>query len=241
MVSRNPTWSRDELILSLEFYLQHNPSFPDKRSAEIAELSETLNALQTSLGGERGEKFRNTNGVYMKLMNFRRFDPDYNGAGLQRGGKDEEVVWDLFSQDRHRLTEAADKIRQFISSEAQEISSPVFDQNMDDEEDAEEGRLLTRVHKYRERDRDLVRRKKERELKRNGLLACDACGFDFKAAYGNRGDGFIECHHTKPVSELEPGSRTRLDELALVCANCHRMIHRVKPWLTIEELQNLLR
>ena len=62
----------------------------------------------------------------------------------------------------------------------------------------------------------------------------------FAAAYGERGDGFIECHHTIPVRDLRPGSRTRLSDLALVCANCHRMIHRRSPWLTVEELRLLV-
>ena len=79
--------------MTLDFYLLHNPSIPDKRSSEILELSDFLNRLQMKLGGEAGDKFRNPNGVYMKLMNFRRFDPSYEGKGLERGGKDDEVVW----------------------------------------------------------------------------------------------------------------------------------------------------
>jgi hypothetical protein len=84
MATRNPKWSRDELIVTLNFYLLPNPSIPDKRSSEILELSDFLNRLQIKLGGETGDKFRNPNGVYMKLMNFRRFDPSYEGKGLER-------------------------------------------------------------------------------------------------------------------------------------------------------------
>ena len=95
--------------------------------------------------------------------------------------------------------------------------------------------------RYRERDPSLVKRKKDRVLAAHGVIACEACGFDFGKAYGERGDGFIECHHTKPVSELEPGGRTNLADLALVCSNCHRMIHRRRPWLSIEALKRQVR
>jgi 5-methylcytosine-specific restriction protein A len=51
------------------------------------------------------------------------------------------------------------------------------------------------------------------------------------------GYAFAECHHTVPVSELGAGQRTRLAELAVVCANCHRMIHRSRPMLTVGGLR----
>jgi putative restriction endonuclease len=36
---------------------------------------------------------------------------------------------------------------------------------------------------------------------------------------------------------LKDGDTTRLEDLALLCANCHRMIHRASPWLSVEELR----
>ncbi len=56
-----------------------------------------------------------------------------------------------------------------------------------------------------------------------------------------RCSGFIVCHHTVPVSTMEPGRKTKLSELALVCANCHRMIRLKRPWLEVEELKMLLK
>lgn len=93
----NPVWTRDELIITLQFYLTHAPSIPGKTSPKILKLSELLNRLQLKMGGPIPQKFRNPNGVYMKLMNFRRFDPEYHGKGLQRGNRDEAVVWNLYS------------------------------------------------------------------------------------------------------------------------------------------------
>jgi hypothetical protein len=53
--------------------------------------------------------------------------------------------------------------------------------------------------------------------------------------YDNRGYGFIECHHNRPVSEMDGAGEVRLDDLSLLCSNCHRMIHRARPWITVGE------
>ncbi|WP_405812446.1 HNH endonuclease [Streptomyces sp. NBC_01520] len=46
----------------------------------------------------------------------------------------------------------------------------------------------------------------------------------------------MECHHIVPLHEAGEG-RTKLNDLALICANCHRMIHRRAPWPTPWELR----
>ena len=71
-------------------------------------------------------------------------------------------------------------------------------------------------------------------------LKCEVCGFDFGKAYGELGAGYIEVHHKKPVSE---GVRmTDLNnDLAMLCSNCHRMIHRGKDhMITVEELRSIV-
>ena len=233
---RNPPWSRDELIVTLDFYLRHQRSMPSKVSPEISELSDFLNRLQSKIGGDRPDKFRNVNGVYMKLMNFRRFDPSYDGTGLERGNKDEEVVWNLYSDDPIKLRQLSEGIRSIVSSEDPLPPKEIIG----DDEDGEEGQVLSRVHRYRERNPKLVRRKKEKVLQETGSLSCEVCGFDFEETYGNHGNGFIECHHTKPVSELKEGEKTKLSDLSLVCSNCHRMIHRTRPWLSVDDLRSKL-
>jgi hypothetical protein len=103
-----------------------------------------------------------------------------------------------------------------------------------------EGRELLRLHRSRERNRGLVARKKRRVLIKTGRLECEACGFDFAAVYGELGAGFAECHHTQPLAQGTGERRTALTDLAVVCANCHRMLHR-RPWRTVGELSQLLR
>lgn len=104
---------------------------------------------------------------------------------------------------------------------------------------ANEGRVLLRLHRSRERSRRLVSRKKRIVLAQDGRLACEVCEFDFAEVYGPLGEGFAECHHTLPLSHPTGARRTQLDDLAVVCANCHRMLHR-RPWHTIAELRELL-
>ncbi|MFZ6640777.1 HNH endonuclease [Undibacterium sp. TC4M20W] len=96
------------------------------------------------------------------------------------------------------------------------------------------------MHTRRERNAKLIKKKKESVLKATGKLACEGCGFDFMRFYGPLGDGFIECHHRRALSTLVESKNTKLDDLAMVCANCHRMLHRIRPWKTIEELQILI-
>ena len=118
-------------------------------------------------------------------------------------------------------------------------AQPDYDE--DEITEAAEGRVFTRLHRYRERNRALVERRKQGSMRAAGKLACEACGFDFRETYGSRGEGYIEAHHTKPVHTLaEDGGTTKLEDLALVCANCHRMIHAARPWLTVAELKALL-
>jgi 5-methylcytosine-specific restriction protein A len=74
-------------------------------------MSRVLNALPVHKDRPDAGRFRNPNGVYMKLCNFLRFDPSYRGSGLTRGGRREEAIWKEFAEDRRRLTSVAARIR----------------------------------------------------------------------------------------------------------------------------------
>jgi len=104
-----------------------------------------------------------------------------------------------------------------------------------------EGKFKEKLHLARERNQTLVRQAKAQAMARVGSLKCACCSFDFLENYGEVGRGFIEAHHTKPISELhEGGEETKIEDLALVCSNCHRMLHRKRPWLKMDELNGLL-
>jgi 5-methylcytosine-specific restriction protein A len=73
-------------------------------------------------------------------------------------------------------------------------------------------------------------------------LSCVACGFNFEKVYGAWGRGFIEVHHIVPLAQ---SGRTETDpktDLAVLCANCHRMVHRRQGiCLTVAELRSHIR
>ena len=117
---RNPAWSRDELILALDLYLRFRGAPPAKDSPEIAELSAFLGRMGDALSSTETKTYRNANGVYMKMMNFMRFDPEYTAdgrVGLKRGNKNEETIWNEFSSNPVQLTAAVALIRSAIDGE----------------------------------------------------------------------------------------------------------------------------
>ncbi|WP_198173028.1 HNH endonuclease [Hymenobacter ginkgonis] len=80
------------------------------------------------------------------------------------------------------------------------------------------------------------------EAKRLHHYTCEVCGFNFEQHYGALGQDFAECHHKNPLAERPEelwaqGLTTSLDEVAVVCANCHRMLHRQRPALSVEALR----
>jgi 5-methylcytosine-specific restriction protein A len=80
-----------------------------------------------------------------------------------------------------------------------------------------------------------------REAKKVHGYVCQACGFDFEAVYGPIGRGFIEAHHLTPKSELPedtPVEQNPKTDFAVLCANCHRMIHKMPDVRNIRVLQD---
>ena len=233
---RNRAWSRDELILALKLYCDLKPKAPGESQAEVRELSALLRTMGRKLSGTVPENFRSPASVVMKLMNFRSLDSEYGGKGLASVGDRDRLVWSELSAQQRLLSGLDAAIRS--ANAAREDSRPEFDAGFGEE--AFEGGLLTRMHRLRERDPRLVKRKKEKALQELGKLVCEVCTFDFAKFYGTRGKGFIECHHIVPLHDLRAGRTTRLEDLALVCANCHRMIHASRPVATLAKLQSEL-
>ncbi len=102
-----------------------------------------------------------------------------------------------------------------------------------------EGKISERKHKYRERNSMVSQIAKQNFKNKNGRLFCQICEFDFEKEYGEIGADFIEAHHTIPVSEMQPGHVTKIEDLAMLCPNCHRMVHKKRPWLKMGELNQL--
>jgi 5-methylcytosine-specific restriction endonuclease McrA len=97
-----------------------------------------------------------------------------------------------------------------------------------------EGGEKYRNHIVRERCSRLVKEKKAKYEHK-----CEVCEFVFEDTYG---EDFIECHHVKFLCHTGE-TITELDDLALVCSNCHSMLHRKfdEKYLSIEDLKNKIK
>ncbi|MCX5140016.1 HNH endonuclease [Streptomyces sp. NBC_00338] len=232
---KNPDWARDEIILACQLVMENGWKGLDAGEGRVVELSGLLQLLPIHAEADRNEKFRNPNGVARKTFDIATRHPEYQGKPTNGGALDVAVLHEFLARPQE-MTEAARLIRQGIATGDLQSFAPTEEEEFGDDFSAPEGRLLMRWHRARERDRGLRKKKIASVLLRGGQLACEACSFDFEKVYGDRGAGYIECHHVLPL-HVAGESRTKLSDLALICANCHRMIHRQAPWPTPEELR----
>jgi 5-methylcytosine-specific restriction protein A len=228
------SWERDELILALDLYFRVGAMVPSDNPA-VVEVSNLLRALPLSQRALSSPTFRSPDSVHLKLQNFLSIDPAQRGKGMAHASQADRQVWKEFAESRMFVSRLASELRQSVKSP--EIGGGIEEE---DEEDFPEGRILYRVHRRHEQSRALAAKLKTRWLNNHGKLSCVPCGFDFERVYGVRGKGYIECHHIVPVSELRPGARTRVEDLVPVCSNCHKMLHRRRPWLSLSQLRGLI-
>lgn len=145
----------------------------------------------------------------------------------------DELVSDLWEQFKSYFRAAglaSLSALQLINEEIDEII-----ENSSLEVNEGKGRLVT--HIVKERNRAIIQEKKRIALK-DEALKCEVCDFCF---YDRFKVHFIECHHIVPISQSGE-TITSVDDLALVCPNCHRMLHRKfdDRYLTVEELRHMI-
>ncbi len=117
---RNPPWREEELILALELYLQGG--LVDKGDPRIVQLSAELNQIRRLAVAPDESRFRNPNGVALKLANFAALDPAYEGRGMRRVGQLDAEVWRRFAGDEDALAAAVARVR----SESPMSDSPAY-------------------------------------------------------------------------------------------------------------------
>ena len=199
--------------------------FPENKQGPVAEIHKVVNEGNESL---------------LKW----RYKPS------KRDGKNENrkeyfskyfLALEVFISIPEKVDEISDFLNELLSLSENREKADNLDRNTPDFRDSfPEGKLKERLHKQRERSSSLIKAVKKEALDQHGKLECQCCGFDFEVKYGYLGREFIEAHHTKPVSELhQDGEKTQKEDIALVCANCHRMLHRKRPWIKMNELKKL--
>ncbi|RYG94397.1 MAG: HNH endonuclease [Alphaproteobacteria bacterium] len=229
----NPNWSRDETLLALELLLRLNGVLPSANDPRVQKLSAELRALPIHPQERRGERFRNPDGVAFKLQNLRAVS---TGRGLLNVSSMDKTLVAELAHDAALVFQLAQAIRSRVS--AGDVSETEV-MNLSADEEFLEGRILTVSHKLRERSPKLRSRLLEqRELK--SRLRCDCCEDGPKSSDPNLQFAGFEAHHIVPLAHLTTVSSTRVSDLALLCATCHRLMHRFiqleRRWITVAEL-----
>ena len=141
-------------------------------------------------------------------------------------------VFDLYPEQWNRILAYADNSQEVLTLQVEaDIASILI------EEAFPEGGRRQVLSNHYERDPKV----RTMAIKIHGLQ-CQACGFSFETAYGIHGAKYIEVHHTKFLANYAPGESTDpQNDMAVLCANCHRMIHRhADAHLTVEALRAII-
>lgn len=133
---------------------------------------------------------------------------------------------DELRRDLHQFLDLYVRLELSMSSNSQTLE----EEQSNYFEDASKLEFHARI----ERNRSLIK-----AVKKVQGYRCRACGFDFSRRYRDVGKQFIEAHHLTPLSELGDG-KIKLDpvkDFAVLCSNCHRMIHLTDCISDVEEFR----
>lgn len=242
-IMRSPAWTEDELLLAGALVVKNGWHELRTGDSEVQELSELLRSLPIhdaealALPG-----FRSPDSVSRKTSDFASNHKLYTGKPT-RCGKPTLLMIEAFTNREAEMLQSAQAIEDGIGSGELQLIPPQPDEVDETGATAIEGRLLVRRALARERDPKLRTMKIKQMRHRGRALRCEVCDFDFARTYGDLGEGYIEVHHATPlhVSGLR---ETKLEDLACLCANCHRMCHRSRPgesWRTPTSLREHIR
>lgn len=224
-------WTYDEIVLAADIVRRNHWRGLDESDLDVIGLSRLLIAARLHPVENRDPNFRSSNGVARKTWDIATQHPDYPGKRTN-GNKLDAIVLHAFIDNQEEMTARARAI------EAAMANGDVPVVEADEDLAQAEGRLLLSAHLRRERSRPLRKRKIQSVKGAGRPLNCEVCEFNFATTYGERGEDYVEVHHVLPL-HVSGEVETRIADLALLCANCHRMIHR-SPWISPTELRQTL-
>jgi hypothetical protein len=105
-----------------------------------------------------------------------------------------------------------------------------------DKQDALEGEKFKAETTFRKRSRALIEAKKA-----NSDGRCEACGFSFGERYGEIGRDCLVAHHINAIAGRSTASKKTLDDIVLLCPNCHAVIHSSEVPISLDNLKSMLR
>lgn len=229
----NPKWTRDEVILALDLYFDCGKRIPSPSDPRVQALSEILRAFPHHQNAAKKASFRNADGVAFKLQNLRLVA---TGTGLGNVSKTDRAVWEELGSYPSQVKELAALIKTGLNTlNNVRESDPEYDIFV-------EGRIVTETHIRRERHPALRMQLIELRKKEDRFI-CELCGKKPEALNPMFVESSYEAHHIVPLAAGEERA-TKVSDMALLCACCHRMIHRAIAhqgrWLTISEAKTLI-
>jgi 5-methylcytosine-specific restriction protein A len=233
-VARNPPWVDDELLVVLDLYLE-NRRVLEENDPRVIAASELLNRLPLHpQAGTPG--FRTPDAVVLRMANYRSYDPSTAAKGMSNAGQRAGQIWQRYAESPITVRDLVTSIRAIADPTGpllEEAGAPEPDEDV-----VLEGRLVYRLHRRRERHPALRHRKLKQITNAGATPACEVCGLFPEPIFGPGSNLMLECHHLLP---LRLGERnTRLTDVALVCANCHRALHARGLLATLEDLRAVL-
>lgn len=163
-----------------------------------------------------------------------RFNSDADCLDITEGAVDVKQLLSV----RELTPESAHLLEQvWYDDEYRPDSIQDYLELLEDDAAYAEGKTVVRTVRQRQRNRKLVEEAKLRFKARYGRLYCQACGFDFEAHYGVE---YIEAHHLEQVASYTDERVTSLDDLVMLCANCHRITHTRTPPYSLQELKTII-
>lgn len=218
MLLNKDVFTEEALNMLKYWYVQTDYSATNKEimtKYNIKLKSTPFNGIVTGLGKRiinylnRFEVIRTDGKKSYFILPFEGWHEDYDAS--------KNFVWKI----RMELVQAIEELNIF-----EDVTNTIDDdlQNIGIIEKRPEGKVRVSYTAQYERDR----KNRRLAIKLHGTK-CEICGFDFEQVYGERGKGFIEVHHIKPLYENQNEVIINPEEdLICVCSNCHRMFHRKK-------------
>lgn len=126
---KSPNWLEEELILAVNFYLEHGRKWVNScssKSPDIIAFSNLLRSLTLFSEEQKGAtNFRSPSSVHMKLMNFKGIDQDNTAEGLRNSSVLDKQVWSAYANDPQLLlAKATTIISEFSPSVAFSVRYP---------------------------------------------------------------------------------------------------------------------
>lgn len=167
------------------------------------------------------------------LPKLNKFYEENSALKISQKSHFDKIDWVWAVQDFHLFVH-----REVLGLHKKQITiDDIQDEHIDE---IVEGKSILAIHKRYERNASLIKKVKEQRLNNDPYLQCDVCGFSFIETYDDIGKGFIEAHHLNPLSQRNGEQATNRKEIALVCSNCHNMLHKGDPVISLDDLKALM-